>query len=71
MLQGCFSVLETVKDIFTSIGVHSTEVNFRHGDVVRAMECVNEEIDAFNEVLKMHGDYCALIGAHNMTLVLE
>jgi hypothetical protein len=50
-----------LREIFTSIGTISNESNFTAGDVVGALEWIEEEIDAFDGVLGTQGGYCVII----------
>jgi hypothetical protein len=41
----------------------SNEINFVHGDILSAMEWINEEFEAFDETLATRGEYYAIIGS--------
>lgn len=75
MLESCFSTTtrccKRLKDIFSSIVARSNEVNFMLGDVVRAVDWSDEEVDAFDEVLYTKQDYCTFVGSQSTTSMLE
>jgi hypothetical protein len=52
-----------LREIFHSIGVGSKESKHTPDDLPIALECVEKEIDAFDEVMEGHGDFCALVAS--------
>jgi hypothetical protein len=49
--------------MFVVIGVLSSEKEFMCGNASRAMKWIEGEIEAFDEVLTVYGDFCACVGA--------
>lgn len=64
------SVVKNLKNTFVSIGAFSSEKEFVRGDASSAVKWIGE-VEAFDEVLSTRGDYCACIGAHVATLLLD
>ena len=57
--------------LFTSVGAFSAERNFIRGDPEGVIKWIEDEIEAFNEVLTGSGDFCAYIGAQGAVSLLE
>lgn len=64
------NVVKNLKNTFVSIGAFSSEKEFVRGDASSAVKWIGE-VEAFDEVLSTRGDYCACIGAHVATLLLD
>jgi hypothetical protein len=56
-----------LKGIFNSIGVTSEEVTPSAEDIPRALEHIEKEVDALDEVITRHGDFCALVASCGTT----
>jgi chromosome segregation ATPase len=53
-----------LKGIFDSVGVASEEVTPSSEDIPGAVEHIEKEVEALNEVITGHGDFCALVASH-------
>jgi chromosome segregation ATPase len=52
-----------LKGIFNSIGASSEEIAPSAEDIPKAFEHIENEIDALDEVITGHGDFCALLAS--------
>jgi hypothetical protein len=52
-----------LQEIFHSIGAASIEDKYTPDDLPGALEWVEREIDAFDEVMEGQGDLCALVAS--------
>jgi hypothetical protein len=73
--ERCFEKsVECVKEIktsFTNVGAYSSEDNFIRGDPEGVIEWINDEAEAFEEILSDRGDVCAFSGARGVAAILE
>jgi hypothetical protein len=56
-----------LKGIFSSVGASYEEIAPSAEDIPKAFEHFENEVDAFDEVIMGHGDYCALLASHGTT----
>jgi hypothetical protein len=63
--------VQKIKTSFANIGAYSNEDNFVLGDPKGPIEWINDEAEAFEEVLSGRGDVCAFSGARGIAAILE
>jgi hypothetical protein len=56
-----------LKGIFDSVGVVSEEVTPSTKDIPGALEHIEKEVDALDEVITGHDDFCALVASRGTT----
>jgi hypothetical protein len=56
-----------LKGIFNSVGASSGEIAPSAEDVRKAFEHIENEVDALDEVITGHGDFCALLASRGTT----
>jgi hypothetical protein len=56
-----------LKWIFSSVGASSEEIAPSVEDIPKTFEHIENEVDALDEVITRHGDFCALIASHGTT----
>jgi hypothetical protein len=61
----CISLL---KGIFNSIGAASEEVTPSSKDIPGALEHIEKEVEALDEVITGHRDFCALVASRGTTV---
>jgi hypothetical protein len=52
-----------LREIFHFVGAALVEAKHTPDDLPKALEWVEKEFDAFDEVMEGHGDFCALIAS--------
>jgi hypothetical protein len=52
-----------LKDSFAKVGAYSSEQKFIRGDPEGVIQWIGEEVEAFEEILRDRGDFCAFAGA--------
>jgi hypothetical protein len=52
-----------LKGIFNSVGATSEEINPSAEDIPRAFEHIENEVEALDEVITGHVDFCALVAS--------
>ena len=52
-----------LKDSFTKVGAYSSEQRFIRGDPEGVIQWIGEEVEAFDEIHRDRGDFCAFSGA--------
>jgi hypothetical protein len=57
--------IDRLNGIFNSIGAVSEEVNLSAKDIPRALGCIEKEVDAIDEVITSHNDFCALVASRD------
>jgi hypothetical protein len=67
MLRLCYSSIARLKGIYNSVGAVSEKVNLSAEDIPRALGCIEKEVDALDEVITGHGDFCALVASRGTT----
>jgi chromosome segregation ATPase len=60
-----------LKDSFAKVGAYSSEKKFIRGDPEGVIQWISEEVEAFEEILSDHGDFCAFASAQGVAAVLE
>jgi hypothetical protein len=60
-----------LKNIFSKVGAYSSEQKFIRGNPDEVIQWINDEVEAFEEVLSDRGNFCAFTGAHGATSILE
>jgi hypothetical protein len=60
-----------LKDNFSKVGAFSSEQKFIRGDPNGVIQWINDEAEAFEEILSDRGDFCAFVGAHGVVSILE
>jgi hypothetical protein len=60
-----------IKTSFASVGAYSNESNFILCDPEGPIDWINDEAEAFEEVLSGRGDVCAFSGAGGIAAILE
>jgi hypothetical protein len=63
--------VQKIKTSFANIGAYSNEDNFVLDDPEGPIEWINDEAEAFEEVLSGRGDVCAFSGARGIAAILE
>jgi uncharacterized coiled-coil protein SlyX len=58
--------LAWLKGIFNSVGAVSKEVNLSAEDILGALRCIEKEVDALDEVITGHGDFCMLVASRGI-----
>jgi hypothetical protein len=64
-------VQKKLKDSFAKVVAYSSEQKFIQGDPEGVIQWIGEEVEAFEEILSNHGDFCAFAGARGVATVLE
>jgi hypothetical protein len=60
-----------LKHSFTRVGAYYSEQKFICDDPVGVIQWIDEEAEAFDEILSDRGDFCAFAGARGITTILE
>jgi hypothetical protein len=60
-----------LKDSFAKVGAYSSEQKFIRGEPEGIIEWRNKEVEAFDEILSDHGDFCTFAGAKWVAAILE
>jgi hypothetical protein len=60
-----------LKYSFAKVGAYSSEQKFIRGDPKGIIEWIDEEAEAFDEILSDRGDFCAFAGARGVASILE
>ena len=63
--------VKKLKDSFAKVGAYSSEQKFIWGNPEGVIQWIGEEVEAFEEILSDHGDFCAFAGARGVAAVLE
>jgi hypothetical protein len=56
-----------LKGIFNSVGASSEEIAPSAEDIPKAFEHIENEVDALDEVITGHGEFCALFASRGTT----
>jgi hypothetical protein len=59
--------VDRLKGIFSSVGASSEEIAPSAEDIPKAFEHIENEVDALDEVITGHGDFCALLASRGTT----
>jgi predicted nuclease with TOPRIM domain len=57
-----------LKGIFNSVGAASEEINPSVEDIPGAFDYIENEVEALDEVITGHGDFCALVASRGTTV---
>jgi hypothetical protein len=60
-----------LKDSFAKVDAYSSEQKFIRGEPEGIIEWRNKEVEAFDEILSDHGDFCTFAGAKWVAAILE
>jgi hypothetical protein len=60
-----------LKDSFAKVGAYSLEQKFILGNPEGVIQWIDEEVEAFKEILSDRGDFCAFAGARGVAAVLD
>jgi DNA repair exonuclease SbcCD ATPase subunit len=60
-----------LKGIFNSVGAAAEEITPSVEDIHRAFEHIENEVEALDEVISGHGDFCALVASRGMAAAYE
>jgi hypothetical protein len=71
MLEVSLGCAKTLKDSFAKVGAYSSEQKFIRGDPDGVVQWINEEVEAFEEILSDRGYFCAFAGARGVAAILE
>jgi DNA repair exonuclease SbcCD ATPase subunit len=55
--------MDRLKGIFSSVGASSEEIAPSDEDIPKTFEHIENEVDALDEVISGHGDFCALLAS--------
>jgi hypothetical protein len=59
--------VDQLKGIFSSVGASSEEIAPSAEDIPKTFEHIENEVDALDEVITRHGDFCALLASRGTT----
>jgi hypothetical protein len=59
--------VQRLKGIFSSVGTSSEEIAPSAEDISEIFKHIENEVDALDEVMTGHGDFCALLASHGTT----
>jgi predicted nuclease with TOPRIM domain len=60
-----------LKSIFNSVGAMSEEANLSAEDIPGALECIEKQVDIFDDVITGHSDFCALVASRGMATAFK
>jgi hypothetical protein len=73
--EECYNVAtkcaKNLKNSFSKVGAFFSEQNFIRDDPDRVIRWINDEAEAFKEILSNRGDFCAFTGARGAVSVFE
>jgi hypothetical protein len=55
--------VQRLKGIFSSVGANSKEIASSAEDILETFKHIKNEVDALDEVITGHGDFCALLAS--------
>lgn len=58
--------MQRLKGVFSSVGASSEEIAPSPEDILDTFKHIENEVDALNEVITGHGDFCALLASRGM-----
>jgi hypothetical protein len=62
---------KNLKNNFSKVGAYSSEQKIIRGNPDEVIQWINNEVEAFEQVLSDRGDFCAFAGARGATSFLE
>jgi hypothetical protein len=60
--------VQRLKRVFNSVGASSEEFTLSDEDIPNTFEHIEGEVEALDEVIAGHGDFCALLASHGTTV---
>jgi hypothetical protein len=61
--------VQLLKGIFSSVGASSEEISPSAEDIPKTFEHIENEVDALDEVITGHGDFCGLLASRGTDAV--
>jgi hypothetical protein len=55
--------VQRLKEVFTSVGANSEDITPSTEDIPNTFEHIENEVDALDEVIVGHGDFCVLLAS--------
>jgi hypothetical protein len=55
--------VQWLKEVFSSVGANSNDITPSAEDIPNTFEHIENEVDALDEVIAGHGDFCALLAS--------
>jgi hypothetical protein len=55
--------VQRLKEVFGSVGANSEDITLSAEDIPNTFEHIENEVDALDEVIAGHGDFCALLAS--------
>jgi hypothetical protein len=55
--------VQRLKEVFSSVGANSEDITPSAEDIPNTFEHIENEVDALDEVIARHGDFCALLAS--------
>jgi hypothetical protein len=55
--------VQRLKGVFSSVGASSEDITPSSEDISNTFKHIENEVDALNEVIARHGDFCALLAS--------
>jgi hypothetical protein len=71
MLRNILGMRQEAKNGFAKVGAYSSEQKFICGDPEGVIQWIDEEAEAFDEILSDRGDFCAFAIARGVAAILE
>jgi vacuolar-type H+-ATPase subunit F/Vma7 len=59
--------VQRLKGVFSSVGVSSEDIAPSSEDISNTFKHIENEVDALDEVIAGHGDFCALLASRGTT----
>jgi hypothetical protein len=59
--------VQRLKEFFSSVGASSEDITPSAEDISDTFKHIENEVDALNEVITGHGDFCALLASRGTT----
>ena len=60
--------MQRLKKVFSSVGASSEDITPSAEDIPNTFEHIENEVDALDEVIARHGDFCALLASHGTAI---
>ena len=57
--------MQRLKEVFSSVGANSEDITPSAEDIPNTFEHIENEVDALDEVIAGHGDFCALLASRD------
>jgi hypothetical protein len=62
--------VQLLKDVFSSVGANSEDITPSSEDIPDAFKHIENQVDALDEVIARHGDFCALLASRGIAAAL-